>query len=393
MFFAAALAVLAQKPADLAAPVEVPFRIADRGSAIIVDVAVNGKACSLMFDSGFSGEVMLSSAIDIGKPTGTMRLRDFVGELDAPVVKINSLSIGALKVQSTDLSCIQQPESFTESYGTHCDGILGFGVIRDYVVEINVEKQKFVFYPRSYDITKKTPDNVKTFLHRLEDQGLSSLELKCEVNGQPLTMALDTGNAFYITTHKESLIRVGAWDAKKKPSFMKSSWVASGPVDSFDMLLRNTKVFGVPVKESVWSVIDLPSSSVDSDGTVGFQFLKNFNITFDFLRRYVWLENYNGKTSEDQMGEPGFLIYPDKQGRYVILKVYPDGPAAQAGIQEGDILVMAGGKSLSMVSRDQLKALLDGPEGTICKVAVSRNGVLNRYDLKRMLMVNGRSSP
>ena len=38
------------------------------------------------------------------------------------------------------------------------------------------------------------------------------------------------------------------------------------------------------VARSVWSVIDLPSSSAQHDGTIGFGFLKHFNITIDLKR-------------------------------------------------------------------------------------------------------------
>ena len=46
---------------------EVPFRIGD--DAIIVDVSVNGRSASLMYDTGFSGAVVIGDSLDIGKPT------------------------------------------------------------------------------------------------------------------------------------------------------------------------------------------------------------------------------------------------------------------------------------------------------------------------------------
>ena len=66
------------------------------------------------------------------------------------------------------------------------------------------------------------------------------------------------------------------WNKK----FIKQSWVASGPVDSWSVHLKNMAIFGVLVASSIWDVIDLPSSSAESDGTVGYQFLKNFKSGF-----------------------------------------------------------------------------------------------------------------
>ena len=42
-------------------PVEVPFHVAE--TAIIVESKINGKPASLMFDTGFSGAVVLDDAI------------------------------------------------------------------------------------------------------------------------------------------------------------------------------------------------------------------------------------------------------------------------------------------------------------------------------------------
>src|SRR5437773_2611322 len=82
------------------------------------------------------------------------------------------------------------------------------------------------------------------------------------------------------------------------------------------------KIFGVPVKGSIWDVIDLPSSSVEDDGTVGYGFLKNFNIVIDFERRYVWLENFTGKVADEPKAEPGIRIAQKSSGGYVGYHVY-----------------------------------------------------------------------
>ena len=64
-----------------AGTVEVPFRLGE--SAIIVDAKVNGKDLSFMFDTGYGGTVIVDSSIYLGQPSGTITLRDFVGELQA----------------------------------------------------------------------------------------------------------------------------------------------------------------------------------------------------------------------------------------------------------------------------------------------------------------------
>jgi predicted aspartyl protease len=379
--------LLAQSPQALTSPVECPFKVTE--DAIIVDAVVNGKTISCMFDTGYGGHFVINDAINIGKPSGVAGLRDFVGTFEAKTVKIDSIRLGDLVINDPHADAVQLPMAhMSVSYGTHTDAIMGLSVVKDYVTEINIEKQKFIFHPRSVDITKRVPDNERTFLVKMKPYGYNSIELPVTVNGHPLHLALDTGNSFYTTTHKESLIRIGLWDKDRKPNFMTQAMVASGPVDSFMVRMPEAQIFGVTVKESIWDVIDLPSSGADADGTVGFGFLKHFNIIIDYERRYVWLENWTGRFTDRPKAHVGFRVYQAENGDYIVYGVFKGGPAEAAGIQRGDRLRVIDGKSVSMMRPEQVEAALTGEEGSICRVAVSRGGLLIRADVERKLLVN-----
>lgn len=369
--------------------VEVPFRIGE--DAIIVDIVVNGRKASCLFDTGFSGTVVLSDELNVGPSTGTMQLRDFVGQFEAKTVKVNSLKLGTLNVASQGMEIVQQPIGhMSASYNTHTDGIMGLEAVKDYVLEINVEKQKFIFHPRSYDFTSRTPDNKKTFLAKMLPIGHNAIEMTvAAANGGKLTLALDTGNAFYATTHRDVLERIGLWGSDKKPSFIRSSWVASGPVDSWSAELPQMTIFGVPVEKSVWDIIDLPSSSAEGDGTVGFGFLRNFNITIDMDRRRVWFENWTGKVSKDADADVGLTCGFDPLAKRVrVYHVMPGSPAEKAGIQAGDSVLGVDSLEVSNMGVRQLFNLMAGPVGSKVKLALSRNGNLSRYELTREMLVN-----
>lgn len=376
--------------APVSKPVEVPFRVGD--NAIIADAIVNGKKVSCMFDTGFSGSFVLSDNVNIGEPSGQMMLRDFVGQFAASTVPIKTLKMGSVNIRPDDMAAVQQPgQSYSLSYNTHTVGIMGMEVMRDFVLEINMERRVFIFHPQTFDITTRTPDNKRTFLVKMKPKGQNSIELKVEAkNGETMNLALDTGNAFYATTHKDVLERIGLWPQGKKPNFMGTAFVASGPVDSWYLAMQDLKIFGVSVPNSVWSIIDLPSSSSDHDGTVGFGFLKNFNTIIDLRRRRVWLENWTGKVSEPPVAAPGISawFFPDQE-RFVITSVTPGSPADRAGIRRGDFLLGVDGNELLDVGGRGLQTLLEGQQGSTVKLVTSRGGVLQRYELKREYLING----
>lgn len=366
----------------------VPFKMAE--TALIVDATVNGKSVSLMFDTGFSGSVVCDPVINLGKATGKTGLRDFVGTLEAPTVKITSMLIGKRKMDVTDAEAVMMGGDTTDAYGIHCDGIMGLGIVKDEITEINFEKSCFIFHPKTHDITKRVADGKKTFLAKLLPTGHSSLEMSVEMpNGNKMTLALDTGNSFFATTHKDVLERVGLWKPGQEPKFMRQSQVASGAVDSWSARMPATKIFGIPTGEAIWDIIDRPSSSAEGDGTIGFGFLKNFNITIDYGRRRVWFENFTGRTTNEEKGDIGVsAYYIENLKRTVILRVAPDSPGDKAGLKKGDHILSIDGTDVGDIGYKRLRGMFSGAPGSVMKLAVSRQGELKRYEVARAVLVN-----
>lgn len=380
-----AFAVLA--PAQSA---EVPFKIAD--DAMIVEAHVNGRRASLMFDTGFSGSVVMNDQLDIGKPSGEMRLRDFVGEFSARTVELKSFRIGGVDVDTKGMAVVQQPMAHMSfSYNTHTDGVLGMEVFRDRVLELDFERSRMILHPRSYDVSGRQFDNKRTFLSRMLPMGMDSILLDVfTAGGQRLVLALDTGNAFFATTHKDVLERVGLWKPGAEPKFTGNSFVASGPVRSWYWHMTDVTISGVRVPSSVWSIIDLPSASSEHDGTVGFGFLRNFKVVIDQERRVVWMENWTGKVGNDLIGSVGLSggYDPDK-GKVVVYQVTPGGPAAKAGVRRHDELLDIDGRDMRKETFRTIQRLLEGRVGQPVKIAVSRSGQLMRFELAREPLVNG----
>lgn len=81
---------------------------------------------------------------------------------------------------------------------------------------------------------------------------------------------------------------------------------------------------------------------------------------------------------EDLRGEFGGIgawIIREEDGSYS-LRPMPDMPAAQAGIQEGDILVAVDGQEITpAMSQDEVVSLIRGPIGTIVRIQVRRTSV------------------
>lgn len=378
----ALLALSLQAKADI----QIPFRETDEG--IFVDVSVNDHPLTLLFDSGFSAAVIVDSEVNIGPSTGKTTLVDFVGTVEVDTVKLKSLKVGGISLDTGTTPVMKQAMG-TTGYGLHSDGLLGLHAFQNFVTEINFEKKMFVLHPKNF-LENKKPDGVKTFLTKMLPIGSNSIVLEVKTHrDKSFVMSLDTGNSFYATTHKDVLQRVGLWGEDQEAKYAKESFVASGAVKSWSALMTNLTIFGVPVKESVWDVIDRPAGTAESDGTVGFQFLKNFNLVFDLDRRQVWFENWTGKVAPDDFGETGITAYRDpREQKIVIVAVAPESPADKAGIKEGDELLSIGDVDLTNQGFRKLRKMLSGPVGSKIRIAFSHLGGVKSVNLELQSLAN-----
>ena len=383
----AALLALAAPPQT--GTFEIPFRRAE--TAILVDATINGRPVSLMFDTGYSGTAAIDASVDLGKATGKANVKDFVGTFEVTTVKPKTLLVGGKNFPvRPDMLIMQQPGDSSDAYGMHCDGILGFEAFKDSVFTIDYEHKKFIFHPKSYDITARKPDNKRTFLQKLLPIGNKSLEMYVATpEGKTMTLALDTGNSFYATTHRDVLERIGLWESNKPHKYPRMAGVASGAVESWLFQMPELTIFGIATPPSVWDIIDLPSSSAEGDGTVGDGFLKHFNITIDYNRRRVWLEKWDAEIANTEEGDVGLsAAYNPRTKRTQVVLVAPDSPAAAAGLKEGDTILMVDGEDLVHVDYHRFRTMMEGKIGTSVRLAVSQNGGLKRIELKRTSLVN-----
>jgi len=153
--------------------------------------------------------------------------------------------------------------------------------------------------------------------------------------------------------------------------------------------MQNVTIFGVPVPDSTWSIIDLPSSSAESDGTIGYGFLKNFNITIDYERRRVWFENFTGKVGNEPVGDLGVSAFynPDIK-RVMVFRVSPGSPAEKAGIKVGDHVLSVDGQDNLNIGFRRLLKLFEGEKGSKAQLVLSRAGSSFGMEVEREHLVN-----
>jgi PDZ domain/Aspartyl protease len=129
----------------------------------------------------------------------------------------------------------------------------------------------------------------------------------------------------------------------------------------------------------------LPVAHVD--GSIGYQILRQFVITFDYSRRELWFERSAAFGMKTVQWKTGFQAVKADGPGFNVVTVLPDTPAATAGISVGDIITVIDGRPAASVGQAEFSGLMRGPDGTLIHLGMVRDGTprLITLTLKELL--------
>ncbi|MFA5628881.1 MAG: S41 family peptidase [Dehalococcoidales bacterium] len=154
------------------------------------------------------------------------------------------------------------------------------------------------------------------------------------------------------------------------------------------------------VEEGRTSLADDPhlASIEEAWSNIKFYYVENDDIDYDLLTQFAiegMLDYLNDSHSayldpqefasdaESMAGSYsgiGVLVSVANE-RFVVVKVYDDSPAAEAGLLEGDFIQAVNGESTAEMSLDELVSKVRGEEGTTVTLSVMRHDGLTSKDL------------
>lgn len=98
---------------------------------------------------------------------------------------------------------------------------------------------------------------------------------------------------------------------------------------------------------------------------IGLGLLSRFNLTFDYPRQTLYVEPNSSFNDPFERNMSGLSLSLPRGGALEILKVHPDSPGADVGIQPGDRVVTINGKAAVDYSYWDLQPLLKQPGETV----------------------------
>lgn len=271
-----------------------------------------------------------------------------------------------------------------EVVGTRVDGILGAEFFRNQILRINYSKG---------EITVIAPEKFKSSMvknyHKMDIElrsGKPYLICRTEVNpGMPVNarMLIDTGAGLTALLHYNTDSLLNYKGLLVKGSLGKG---LGGDIEGYMGKIHRLEMGPLYFNSVISSFQALDEALMSGEkivrnGLIGNILLERFDLFIDFRDSVLYVKpkrNYNKEFVYDRSGLLVFA-FGKKLDSYYVKYVTEGSPAAEAGIQPGDVILKAGFLSYKWFSLKHLNKILSGKPGKKIKIRLKRcDQILNK---------------
>jgi hypothetical protein len=374
---AALFSLPAPPPADFtvaggATAVAVPFELIN--NHLYVEVKLDGKGpFRVLLDTGGANVVTPEMAHALGvQPQGAVQ-GGGVGEKSADVgfVKLGAVELGGITLRD-QLFAVFDLGSLSSVEGMPQNGLVGYEIFKRFVVRVDYEHRR---------LTLTLP---AAFAHRgggvvvpfkFHDQ---VPQVEGAIDGIAGAFDIDTGSRATLDLFGP-FVEAHGLRARYAPTIQGvSGWGVGGPARGQLARAGSLRLGGLEISRPVVE-LTLQTKGAYSDkyvaGNVGGGLLRRFNVTFDYSRQQLIFEPYPGGDAAASFDRAGAWINLAAGDAFEVIDAYAGGPAAAAGLRQGDRIVEVDGRGPAALSLPALREhLRDAPPGTRVHLLVDRGG-------------------
>jgi predicted aspartyl protease len=350
----------------------VPFSV--EAGTVVIDVRINGRGpFPMIFDTGAEDTLTPEAAAALGlKLVGSGSVQDSAGRtLPTTYTKVQSVRIRDAEMTDQRFAVLGLSPQLADR-GTHAPiaGLIGYELLARFAARLDYDSGILTLKPGPdfrYDgkglrVPLVFSDKIPTV--RAAADGISSM------------FVIDTGSVGALTLRRNFVEEHGL--AARHPSAVRVKSV--GTAGPFEMLLTRLDSFEVAESRIARPATRFPAAAneglpfTDADGSIGYEILRQFVITFDYGRNELWFEHSSAFGTRTGQGSAGFQAVRVIDSGFKVITVLPSTAAAEAGIQIGDLIAAVDGTSTASLSLSEFAALIRRPPGTLVHFEIIRDG-------------------
>lgn len=409
----------------------IPFKLIN--NLIVFPIDVNGKKLNFILDSGVGTTILFNINNKDSLPLNNVekiKLKGLGSEdaIDAVLSKGNKFRIKNINSAHQNLYVIFD-DSFdlSSKLGITIHGIIGYEILKDFVVKINYNLKRISFY-NSENYEHKSCRKCETFnLEFNKSKPYINVVVKLDSSNKitPVKLLIDSGGSDAMWLFENSHPNI------QSPKKYFIDFLGEGLSGSIYGKRAIIKGIVLGKFEFINPTVSFPDSlSIvhalkfkGRNGSLGANVLKRFTVTFDYKKSKITLKKgssfrdpfrynmsgidlvYNGKLLVKEKGLSNLelssnlgainqnvitLDYNYKYSfkpSYIIFKVRKGSPAYEVGLQQDDIVIKINGEYTYNMKLDEIYEKFYQKEHKRISLVIERNGQNYQYsfNLKNML--------
>jgi hypothetical protein len=419
-----ALQIFAQGKFDLQNADEDKIRFKLINNLIVIPVEVNGVELSFLLDTGVSKPIIfnflnLSEELHINKAE-LIYLRG-LGEgetVEALKSKNNIFRIGKAININQDLYAVFDPAlNFAPMLGVPIHGIIGYDILKDFIVEINYSSKYIKLYDPLYSKPKKCKKCETLNLSFYNNKPYITAEIGVENDDMPVKLLIDTGGSDALWLFEDEKKQIYApekyFDDFLGRGLSGSVYGKRAKLEIFRLKSFELNDVNVAFPDSI--SIAYAKKIKDRNGSLSGEILKRFNIIFDYQKAKITLRKNNNfrnpffyNKSGITIEHAGVRVVKERGNRsfifgsidsadnnsatqstvilsgsykysltaaFTVVELREDSPAKNAGIEIGDIVLSVNGKEAHLYSLQEIIQMFFGDTGKRISLLVDRDGI------------------
>lgn len=354
-------------------------------NVVLVPVRVNGKDLSFLLDTGSEHSAIdgnVASSLNLGQIADVEVTKNYRTQ-PATADQTIRIEVGDLAFDHKVLTVLNLG-SVSHALGVPVDGVVGNDILQDFVFRLNYSRGEMVTGP----IAQLGDPGVPLKLRRSGDEFFLPLRLMSLSEDLLLDTGTNSTNLSWGTWQQlsrvwtpdstiDGVIRAGF---PAPPAFLIClPDVQLGEIEVRDQAVRVQR----PVNTGAFSVAGF-------GGTMGSEFLRQFEVTFDLKHDEIFLKrDPRWKLDPYRYVTVGIQFARNDQGTYTVMSVWKNSPADQAGIRLGDRIRAVNGESVASMSAEQVSTQIHGEEGTAANLIIERGNGASAVTLHTRQMLCG----
>jgi hypothetical protein len=326
----------------------VPFSL--EAGEIILNVRINGLGpFPMLVDSGAPNSLTPEAAALLGvEIEPAQSLADSGDHLVATGrAWIDIMRIGDVEMVDQPVAILALPLEITNrGSAPPLAGVIGYEAFQRFVVRLDYERKilalsasaEFNYSGNGVELPVKFDGAIPV--------------VTAAADGIPGFFAIDTGSVGAISLRRE-FVDAHNIETRHPTSIRIKSIGATGP---YETLLTRLDRFEIAESRIEAPATRFPSQAITAPkpagfvGTVGFEILRQFAITFDYPREKVWFERSRAFGTRTGAGTVGFQATRSGESGFIVITVLPNSAAEAAGMETGDLITEIEGQSTASMS-------------------------------------------